>query len=90
MPRTSPSTDSRSRAYAPSVVAHRKPKRKPDAPRPVLIRDLTSTEVDAVDAALDAHNAAQKATGNRASRSSFLAAWVRERLAVEAAKGGPQ
>ena len=88
MPRTSASTKRRPTAYAPSVVANRKPKGDPAAPREVLIRDLTSAEVEAVDAALDAHNAAQKATGNRASRSSMLAAWIRERLAVEAAKRG--
>ena len=72
------------------MVANRKPAKNPSALRPVLIRDLTSAEVVAVDRALDAHNAVVRATGNRATRSSLLAAWIRERLAAEAAKGGPQ
>lgn len=90
MAHTSASTKRRGTAYAPSVVANRKPKGDPSALREVLIRDLTSAEVEAIDAALDAHNTAQRATGNRASRSSMLAAWIRERLAAETAKGGAQ
>jgi hypothetical protein len=88
MPLPSPSTASRRSAYPPSVPAHRKPAKKPDALRPVLIRDLTSAEVVAIDRALDAINVAQRATGDRKSRSSMLAAWIRERLAAESAKGG--
>lgn len=87
MPRSSPSTRPRTAPYAPSVVAHRKPKRKPDAKRPVLIRDLSSAEVDAVDALVDARNAALSADGERTARSPMLARWIRERLAAEA-KGG--
>jgi len=90
MAHTSASTKRRGPAYAPSVVANRKPKGDPTALREVLIRDLTSAEVEAIDAALDAHNAAIRATGNKASRSSFLAAWIRERLADAAKKGGSQ
>lgn len=86
MAHTSASTKRRPRAYAPSVVAKRKPKGDPAAPREVLIRDLTSAEVEAIDGVLDAVNAARRPTGDRKSRSSMLAAWIRERLAAEAAK----
>ena len=88
MATSSVSTPPRRRAYPPSVPAHRKPAKKPDALRPVLIRDLTSAEVDAVDAIVDARNAAQRAGGTRTARSPMLAAWIRERIAAESAKGG--
>lgn len=88
MPRTSASTKPRIRAYAPSVVAKRKPKGDPAAPREVLIRDLTSAEVDAIDAELDASNAAKRTRGDKSSRSSMLAAWVRVALDEKRAARG--
>jgi len=68
------------------VTAHRKPKKKPTAPREVLVRGLTSSEVDAVDAIVDARNVALAGT-SRTSRSQVIATWVREGLAREP-KGG--
>jgi len=87
MTHTSASTSPRSRAYAPSVVAHRKPKKKPTAPREVLVRGLTSAEVDAVDEVVDARNVALAGT-SRTSRSQVMATWIREGLAREP-KGSP-
>lgn len=89
MLRSSASTTPRPRAYAPSVVARRKPAKKPAALRPVLIRDLTSAEVVAIDAELDAINAGKR-KGDRASRSAMLAEWARATLdARRAARGLP-
>jgi len=64
-------------------------RRKPDATAPpvVYIRTLTTAEVDALDAVVDARNAADP--GVRTSRDRVAAQWIRERLAAEAAKGTP-
>lgn len=89
MPLPSLSTHPRRSAYPPSVPAHRKPKRKPDTPRDVLVRDLTNAEVIAIDAELDAINAGKR-KGDRTSRSAMLAEWARATLdAKRAARGLP-
>ncbi|TAK27240.1 MAG: hypothetical protein EPO40_16585 [Myxococcaceae bacterium] len=89
MAHTSASTKRRGPAYAPSVVAHRKPKGDPTAPREVLIRDLTSAEVEAIDGELDAANAGKR-KGDQSSRSAMLARWIRATLdAKREARGLP-
>ncbi len=63
-------------------------RRKPDATAPpvVYVRTLTPAEIAALDVEVDARNAADPSA--RTSRDRVVAQWVRERLAVEAAKRG--
>jgi len=56
----------------------------------VLLKGLTDRDIDALDAVVARLNVEGRATGARYTRTALLIAWIRERLAAEAKKGGDQ
>lgn len=70
------------------MVGRKRALRGPDAPHDVLLKGLTERDIAALDAIVEARNAAGRSTGVSASRTSVLLAIVREGIARET-KGGP-
>lgn len=82
-----PSTKVRSRKHTPPVSGRKRAPRGPDEPHELNLTGLLERDVMAVDAEVDRFNAALTG-GAKTSRNALIVAWIRERLAAEAAKRG--